>query len=177
MVYLSQAKTYAFHLPYREGKFVYFICLVLNLVWSPDATISLWWACKDFIWHFEIGSGREDVKSSPKDIVLFLVVLYHSRWLKSLSTLDVIAILTSRSFPIPFCTSRLYIVLCRCHGAWNRERWKIWLLAQNRSSLVPWRIKVNLEALPYQYQTNRFSPNKKVFCGCQLCSINLCFLV
>ncbi|KAF3955639.1 hypothetical protein CMV_019156 [Castanea mollissima] len=23
-------------------------------------------------------------------------------------------------------------------------------------------IKVNLEALPYQYQTNRFSPNKKV---------------
>ena len=29
-VYLSQAKTDAFHLPYREGKIVYFICLVLN---------------------------------------------------------------------------------------------------------------------------------------------------
>ena len=48
-VCLSQAKTNAFHLPYREGKFVYFICLVLNLVWSLDATISQWWACKDYL--------------------------------------------------------------------------------------------------------------------------------
>ena len=61
----------------------------------------------------------------------------------------------------PFVRQELYIVLCRCHGAWNRERWKIWLLAQNCSSLVSWRIKVNLEALPYQYQTNRFSPQQK----------------
>ena len=47
-----------------------------------------------------------------------------------------------------------------------------WYHWQKYSSLVPWRIKVNLEAFPYQYQTNRFSPNKKVLCGCQLCSIN-----
>ena len=31
------------------------------------------------------------------------------------------------------------------------------LLAQNCLSLVPWRIKVSLEALPYQYQPSRFS--------------------
>ena len=38
---------------------------------SPNATISLWWACKDCIWHLEIGGWCEDEKSSPEDKVLF----------------------------------------------------------------------------------------------------------
>ena len=100
----------------------------------PNATISLWWACKDFIWHLEIGGGREDEKSSPEDEVLFF----------------------GFSLPLQMAQKTQY-------------SWYHW---QKYSSLVPWRIKVNLEAFPYQYQTNRFSPNKKVLCGCQLCSIN-----
>lgn len=57
----------------------------------------------------------------------------------------------AKASQFPFVHQELYIVLCRCHGAWNRERWKIWLLPQKCSSLVPRRIKVNLKALPYQY--------------------------
>ena len=117
-VYLSQAKNDAFHLPYREGKFVYFICLVLNPV-----DLQMQQSHNDrlakTIWHFEIGDGREDLK--PEDRVLFLVVLFHSRWLKSLNTFYVIAVLTRKSFPIPFCTSR---ILCQDNGSWNTERCK-----------------------------------------------------
>ncbi|KAM4072705.1 hypothetical protein ACB094_11G159100 [Castanea mollissima] len=46
------------------------------------------------------------VKSSPGDRELFLVFRFHSRWLQRLSNLDITIALTSRSFPIPFCTSR-----------------------------------------------------------------------
>ena len=119
-VYLSQAKNDAFHLPYREGKFVYFICLVLNPI-DLQKQQSYNDGLAKTIWHFEIGGGHEAVKSSPKERVLFLVVLFHSRWLKSLDTLYVIVVLTSKSFPIPFCTSR---ILCRDNGSWNTERCK-----------------------------------------------------
>ena len=109
------------------------------------------------IWHFEIGGGREDVKSSPEDKVLFLVVLLNSIWLRSLGTLDVVVVLTSRSFPIPFCTSRILYCLMSRQWFLKYRKMEILLLAQNCLSLVPWRIKVSLEALPYQYQTIRFS--------------------
>ncbi|KAM4072492.1 hypothetical protein ACB094_11G141300 [Castanea mollissima] len=42
---------------------------------------------------------------------------FTARWLKRLSTLDVVAVLTSRSFPVPFCTSRILYFSMSRHGA------------------------------------------------------------
>ena len=112
-VYLSQAKTDAFHLPYKEGKFVYFMCLVLNPVLITKCNNLTMMGLQRL---FDILKLVVDVKmwSHREDRVLFLVVLFNSRRLKSLSTLYVIAMLTSRSFPIPFCTSRiLYCLMSR----------------------------------------------------------------
>ena len=62
-----------------------------NLCWTWRCEVISWAQC--YFWFFT---------STPI-----------SKWLKRLSTLDVVAVLTSRSFPIPFCTSGIYIVLCQ----------------------------------------------------------------
>ena len=118
MVYLSQAKTYAFHLPYREGKFVYFICLVLNpvLIFRCNnltmmglqrlyLTFWNWWRT----WRWEVISWGQSAifwffASTPngsKDSVLLMSLLSSP----------------VEASQFPFVHQELYIVLCWCHGA------------------------------------------------------------
>ena len=65
-MYLSQAKTDAFHLPYREGKIVHFICLVLNLIFIIRCNNMTVMGLQRLYLTFEIGGGHEDVKSSSE---------------------------------------------------------------------------------------------------------------
>ena len=158
-VCLSQAKTNAFHLPYREGKFVYFICLVLNLVWSLDATISQWWAFKGYLifWHWWWMWRCEVISRTECYFWLFSLTPEGSK----VSAL-LMSLLFSQAEASQFPFAHQDFILSYVETM-VPEMQKDGNLATSTKllSLVPWRIKVSLEALLYQYQTSRFSRPKR----------------